>query len=317
MPSVRGDAGDRGSRCGSRRRSDRAADAIAAVRPPIPPSGNPHEPSSPSPTSPIWWWAITKAVPGERGPAHVPITPDTESTPSTSRRLEEVVEEIGDAHREQAGDVGDAAHAESLQLPRQPGLAEQVRRAGAAELGRDRREQRAEHVGQARGATSSQRSIASASAVENLAISAWRRAAVRGQLQRPAVGVGHEVRALGVHLVAVTLQLEVAEDRRRQQAHDVGQHRDLVVGPPRLLGDGGAADDGPAFEDHGALAGPGQVGAGHQPVVATPDDDGVVRVGGHLPTVPVAPSECFRSSECLSQVRITTKHSGGTKHSDG
>ena len=63
---------------------DRAADAIAAVRPPIPPSGNPHEPSSPSPTSPILWWAITNAVPGERGPAHVPITPDTESTPSTS-----------------------------------------------------------------------------------------------------------------------------------------------------------------------------------------------------------------------------------------
>jgi hypothetical protein len=27
---------------------------------------------------------MTKAVPGERGPAHVPITPDTDRTPSTS-----------------------------------------------------------------------------------------------------------------------------------------------------------------------------------------------------------------------------------------
>ena len=48
----------------------------------MPPSGKPHEPSSPSPTSPILWWAMTNAVPGDRGPAHVPITPETDSTPS-------------------------------------------------------------------------------------------------------------------------------------------------------------------------------------------------------------------------------------------
>ena len=248
------------------------------MRPPIPPSGNPHEPSSPSPTSPIWWWAITKAVPGDRGPAHVPITPDTESTPSTSRRLEEVVEQVGDAHREQPGDVGDAAHAEALELPRQLRLGEQVRRARAAELGRHRREQRAEHVGEPVQplVPAVDRLGVGGGELGDLGVAAG---AVGGQLQRAPVGVGDEVRALRVHLVAVALELEVAQDRRREQAHDVGEHRDLVVRPPRLLGDGGPADDVPAFEHDGALAGAGQVGRGDEPVVASPDDDGVVTVG--------------------------------------
>ena len=77
------------------------------------PSGKPHEPSSPSPTSPILWWAMTNAVPGDRGPAHVPITPDTDSTPRSCGRLEVVLEEVGDAHGEQPGHVGDAPDAEA------------------------------------------------------------------------------------------------------------------------------------------------------------------------------------------------------------
>jgi hypothetical protein len=134
---------------------------------------------------------------------------------------------------------------------------------------------------------------------------------VRGELERAAVGVGHEVRTLRVHLVAVALQLEVAEDRGREQAHDVRQHRDLVVGPPRLLGDGGAPDDVAAFEHHRALAGAGEVGGGHQSVVAAPDHDGVVRVGGHRTTVSATPSECFASSECLLPTRPGAKPSDG------
>ena len=81
-PAGRRDLGDRRLRCGPRRRRT-AAEAIAWVRPPMPPSGKPQEPSSPSPTSPILWWAMTNAVPGDRGPAHVPMTPETESTPRT------------------------------------------------------------------------------------------------------------------------------------------------------------------------------------------------------------------------------------------
>ena len=53
----------------------RAAPAIAPVTPPIPPAGKPHA------VSPTWWCSITYAVPALRGPAQVPITPETDSTP--------------------------------------------------------------------------------------------------------------------------------------------------------------------------------------------------------------------------------------------
>ena len=61
--------------------NDSAASRSAWVTAPMPPSGNPHAPSWPSPTSPSLWCAITYAVPADRGPAHVPMTPLTESTP--------------------------------------------------------------------------------------------------------------------------------------------------------------------------------------------------------------------------------------------
>ena len=58
----------------------RAARASAPVTAPIPPRGNPQAPACP-PASPTWWCSITYAVPAERGPAHVPITPETDSRP--------------------------------------------------------------------------------------------------------------------------------------------------------------------------------------------------------------------------------------------
>ena len=61
--------------------NDSAASRSAPVTAPMPPSGKPHAPIFPSPTSPILWWAITYAVPAERGPAHVPMTPLTLRTP--------------------------------------------------------------------------------------------------------------------------------------------------------------------------------------------------------------------------------------------
>ena len=59
------------------------------------------------------------------------------------------------------------------------------------------------------------------------------------------------------------------------QAHDVREHRDLVVRAPRLLGDRRAADERPPLEHHDALAGPGEVRRRDEPVVAAADDDGV------------------------------------------
>ena len=53
----------------------RAARARAPDTAPIPPRGNPQA------DSPMWWCSITYAVPADRGPAHVPITPETDSRP--------------------------------------------------------------------------------------------------------------------------------------------------------------------------------------------------------------------------------------------
>ena len=62
--------------------NERAAPASALLTPPMPPRGKPHSPVWPSPLmSPMWWCSITYAVPAERGPAQVPMTPETDSTP--------------------------------------------------------------------------------------------------------------------------------------------------------------------------------------------------------------------------------------------
>src|SRR3954447_21881769 len=46
--------------------------------------GEPPRPQLAVAPSATLWCAITKAVPGERGPAHVPITPETDKTPCIS-----------------------------------------------------------------------------------------------------------------------------------------------------------------------------------------------------------------------------------------
>ena len=61
----------------------RAAAASAPVTPPIPPRGKPHAPACPS-VPPMWWCSVTYAVPADRGPAQVPITPDTDSSPRSA-----------------------------------------------------------------------------------------------------------------------------------------------------------------------------------------------------------------------------------------
>src|SRR4029450_7302425 len=113
----------------------------------------------------------------------------------------------------------------------------------------------------------SQRSSASASRGENLAISSRRRAG------SPA-SWGGGPRAVGP--VAVAVEVEVADDPLGNQADDVRQRGHPVGGPERPLGDGGAPDDLPGLADQRPGARPGQVGGGDQPVVAAPDDDRVV-----------------------------------------
>ena len=94
---------------------------------------------------------------------------------------------------------------------------------------------------------------------------------------RAAVGERDVRRAHRDHVVAVALELQVADDRRRHQAHDVRERRHLEVGSPRCLGRRRAARVAARFEDHGAHPGAGEVGAGDEPVVSATDDDRVER----------------------------------------
>ena len=98
---------------------------------------------------------------------------------------------------------------------------------------------------------------------------------VRAHRQRAPVGERRERRGVARQdLVAVRGQLQVADDRRMEQAVDVGGGRDLVAGEG-LLGDAGAADDIPPLEHQHALPGARQVAGGHQSVVPGADHDRV------------------------------------------
>ena len=120
-------------RCGSPRRSDAPRRAQALRDAAHAAFGEaPRARAAPSPTSPILWCAITYAVPGERGPAHVPITPADRQHAAHLRRLEVLVEQVGDAHREQPGHVARRRHAEPARAP------------GAGEPGRARSRGRCE-----------------------------------------------------------------------------------------------------------------------------------------------------------------------------
>ena len=99
---------------------------------PMPPSGKPQLPSWPSPTSPIEWCAMTYAVPGSYGPGPGADHAVDRQRALDLRRLEPVVEQVGDAHRHQPGHVGDRAHVEAAVAPGQPGQRRPGRRARAS-----------------------------------------------------------------------------------------------------------------------------------------------------------------------------------------
>ena len=84
----------------------------------------------------------------------------------------------------------------------------------------------------------------------------------------------------GEHLVTVTWQLQVADDRGTEETHHVGQHRE---GEPRkdLFAHRRPADDVAPLEHQHLVTGLCQVGGADQPVVSGPDNDGVVSLAHH------------------------------------
>ena len=109
---------------------------------------------------------------------------------------------------------------------------------------------------------------------------------VAAQLAARLVGIGPGAEVVAVverrdgalerqDLEPVPRQVEVADDLGPQQAHDVGEHRELEARED-LLGHRGAADQRAPLEHQRLAARARQVGRGDQAVVAAADDDRVV-----------------------------------------
>ena len=245
-------------RCGSRRRTTRAAAASAGVTPPMPPRGKPH-PADWPPVWSRWWCSITNAGAGAaRAGPRADHAGDAEQ-PAHRVGLEALLDEIGDARGEQAGQVERRAYVDLAQLgERAPACSSQRLGALGPELRRDlvqqRADQRAEpgepglpplvRVGVVRGE------------LADLVAPCVR---VVGEREVAAVAARREVRALRVDVVAVLGQAQVAHHLLGEQAHDVRQAGDREVGAEGLLGDRGAADGVPAFQHEHPAAGAGKV----------------------------------------------------------
>src|SRR5262249_46384901 len=76
-------------------------------------------------------------------------------------------------------------------------------------------------------------------------------------------------------LQTVAREIQVANDLRPQQTHDVGKHGELEAGKD-LLRDRRAADERSAFEDERLASGTRQVCRGNQSIVTAADDDRIV-----------------------------------------
>ena len=77
------------------------------------------------------------------------------------------------------------------------------------------------------------------------------------------------------HFEAVAGQIEIADDLRAQQRHDVRADRDVEAGK-HFLGHRRAAEHVPALEHEHTAARARQIRRVRQPVVAAADDDDVV-----------------------------------------
>ena len=141
------------------------------------------------------------------------------------RRFEPVIEQVGDAHGQQPGDVSGGAYRDSALTPRQLRELQQVcgpvRPDGRWHL----QEQRPHHIGDTLepGIPFRPGLRVLLRPLRQLLVGACR--VVLVDRQRSTFGECLVVGAHRVHLVAVPLQFQLPHDRRGHQAHDVGQPR--------------------------------------------------------------------------------------------
>ena len=204
---------------------------MAVVTLPMPPSGNPHDPMGPSPTLPMLWCAITYAVPGDRGPAHVPMTPLTDKTPlrasdsKWSSRRSAMLIDISSRQ------VRDQACVERPKLPGEAELLHHVTQNVRSDVRRDCAEQRAEDAPELpqpgvpldHGVGVAPRKLG------DFGVPCG---AVRMHLEVAPIAARYEIPVLRVDLVPVPLELELLQDCRRHQAYDVGERGDLCKSGP-------------------------------------------------------------------------------------
>ena len=189
--------------------------------------------------------------------------------------LEPAVEEIADARRHEAGRLGGGAYVEAAHSPREAQHLEQIARTARAQLRRRLQEERTEHVGEPR---DPRLVVAEVGRVVLRELRHLFDVAARLVLeqQRAPVGKRDVGRTHRQHSVSVPLEIEVAQDRRRHEAHHVRERRHLELRPPRLLGARRAADVVASFEHDRAQTGASEIRARDQPVVTAADDDRVV-----------------------------------------
>ncbi len=200
-------------------------------------------------------------------------------------RLEPALEQIGRAHREQPGDVGDGLLVDVL-AERPPQLRDvlDVARLRRAQVGRRLHQHRPEDVGDP-GDPREERVVRIGVLLRRRAIDAWVLAVVVGLDDRAAAAHREVPLSQGQQLEPVSFELQVAPHRRRHQGHRVAEGVDLHAGElvgPRLHGVGGAAGLVPLLQDDDPGPVLGQVRRGHQPVVASADHDRVVDVRLHV-----------------------------------
>ncbi len=197
-------------------------------------------------------------------------------------RLEPVVHQVGDAHGEQARDVGHAADPQLAHLPAGLRLRQEVTRGNRSEPRGHLQEERSQDV---------RDPLKPVLPLRHRLGVLFRKLRDRGvasgrvageDLDGAAIRVGLVVGAERRDLVPEILQPELPDDGRRHQRHDVGVGRDLDLGMVRERGAGCGRPAGlvAGLQDDRPRAGAREIGPADQPVVPSANDDRVVRIVG-------------------------------------
>ena len=198
--------------------------------------------------------------------------------PAQRIALEVPVEQVGDAPRQQPGQINGAPGIDLAQMPQQQPLPQQVLRPPRAEPRRDLAEHGREHTGHPGHVLLVPLIVCRVPLRELRDLREPLGRLVR-QRQVPAVSPRREIRPLRIDVIPVPNQVQLAHQIRGQQRHHVRQRRHRVVRSERMLADRGPAHNLPPLAHQRAESGSGQVSRRHEAVVPPADDHDVIAAG--------------------------------------